>query len=1075
MKMKQRISVLLRAGMSCLAILLLALGVLCRAQLTTGDILGTVTDPTGAVIQGANVTVESLATHERRTAVTTGSGDYVVNLLLPGSYSITITAPGFMKYIAASVALAAGDRVRVNSVMAVGSAEQSVTVESAGSNLQTDSSNISSTISETATQDLPLNGRNFIQLVQLVPGANEGYPHNLASGAVDDARQSSSISVNGQSEQMNNELLDGADNNERLIGTAAVRPSIDAIAEMNVQTNNYSADVGRTGGGVINVITRAGTNQFHGDVFEFFRNDILNANNYNFGAKLPKGEWRQNQYGGSLGGPVRKDKLFFFGSYEGYRLVQGSAPSVSIVPTLYEEQHPGDFSDTDGPVLTSGQIDPVAADYFKLYPAPNHGTNEYIAGAKKTQNSDVYDARVDYSINPKNVMYGRFIYNVAHSINPGVFPNVNIMSMNLNPNTFVNDSPDQDYGVLLNYIHTFNSNLLLELKGAYARDNNQSGAFNEGLNPNEKFGQPGINTNNGDATQLAPIIMVSGSNLGNAFYLPLKDQDNTYQYLGAVTYTHGKHNIKAGASVIRRQLYSLQSSSPEGFWIFLNYPFFLQGQFISNGGRALDLYPPHLRTWEPAVYTQDDWHVFRNLTLNLGLRYDIFTPYTEISNHISTWDPVSESLLVAGQNGVSNTAGIQTDHHALQPRIGFSYNPGHNLVIRGGFGMSYFPENIASTSPLKNPPFVSSMPTCNSPGWGSTTCSAGYTTFADGFPLSTMDTPITINAPSVSIPSAFDPRFRMSYMEQYNLTVQKDWGGNVVSVGYIGMLGRQMMQWLNDLNVPPPNTCATSQCYQALRPYYAKYPGLGTVNFAQSHGVSSYNAFEATLKRRLKGGLSVNASYDWSHNLSDVDSYTGGATTAGVYFVPSQIRQIDWGNDNLDIPQRISVTALYQVPFGNNATGARGILIKGWQANLIYVRSSSNPFTVLNPAGVSGIIPSQSDRPNQVASFKEKKFSLQEYFNTAAFVSQTPGTLGSERVNQLFGPSFRHADFSLFKVFPVAERMNVEFRVEVFNLSNTANFANPNNTLGGANFGAITSSQYNYVPRVFQFSLKMSF
>ena len=291
--------------------------------------------------------------------------------------------------------------------------------------------------------------------------------------------------------------------------------------------------------------------------------------------------------------------------------------------------------------------------------------------------------------------------------------------------------------------------------------------------------------------------------------------------------------------------------------------------------------------------------------MNLGLRYDIFTPSRKFQTtslpgipFLSLyWSPARMASPIRPESRLTITAFSRASvFPTIQVITWYSRRLWHELL----------PREPASQSPLKNPPFVANKPTCNSPGWGSTTCSAGYTTFADGFPLSTTDTPIAINAPNATVPSAFDPHFRMSYMEQYNLTVQKDWGGNVVSVGYIGMLGRQMMQWLNDLNAPPPNTCATSQCYQALRPYYAKYPGLGTVNFVQSHGVSSYNALEATLKRRLKGGLSVNASYDWSHNLSDVDSYTNGATQAGVYFVPTQIRQIDWGNDNLDIPQRIS-------------------------------------------------------------------------------------------------------------------------------------------------------------------------
>ena len=437
------------------------------AQQTTADILGTVTDSTGAVVQGATVTVESLATHEQRTTTTTGAGDYVVNLLSPGAYSVTVSATGFQKFIVKSVVLAAGDRTRVNAQMAVGSATQSVTVESQASALQTDSSVLANDIGTQPTQDLPLNGRNFVQLIQLQPGVNEGTSTGgLISGAeLDDQRQSATFQANGQSEVMNNQMVDGADNYERLIGSISVRPAIDAIAEMSVQTNTYTAEVGRTGGAMVNIITKSGTDQFHGDVFEFFRNDIFNAYNFDFGVKLPKGEWRQNQYGGSLGGPIKRGKAFFFGAYEGYRLIQGLAPTVGTVPTLAEENEakagqPIDFSDrapTDpnypsppisfiapNPIPTSMQ-DPAGVDYIKLMAPPNTtetiiGTDgnpvsvpAYAAGANKVQYSSVYDGRVDYTFNPNNSMYARYIYNAVYTNNLGNMPPATVAGLKLWP------------------------------------------------------------------------------------------------------------------------------------------------------------------------------------------------------------------------------------------------------------------------------------------------------------------------------------------------------------------------------------------------------------------------------------------------------------------------------------------------------------------------------------------------------------------------------------------------------------------------------------------------------------------
>jgi hypothetical protein len=1103
MNIRKDVCALARASI-LLLLCLFATTVTITAQQTTGDILGTVTDNSGAVVPGATITVENVATHESRTATTSASGDFVVNLLIPGNYSVSAAARGFQNFVVSSVMLSAGDRIRVNPQMAVGSASETITVESEGSVLKTDSSVLSTTITPQETQDLPLNGRNFVQLAQLSAGANEGPQSALTNGSeLDDRRQSASISINGQSDVLNNVMMDGADNNERLIGTVAVRPSVEAISEMSVQSNTYTAEVGRTGGGIINVITKSGANQFHGSVFEFFRNDKFNANPYDFGgtlpsgAPLPKPEDRWNQFGASLGGPILKNKTFFFGNYEGYRFIQGGAPNVYTVPTACEEGKtsacpaPGDFTDIGGPnlTLTPGLVDPVGADYFAMFPTPNTGANEFIGGSKTVQHSTDYDARVDHAINSNNLLYGRFAYNKVYTDSPGPFPDVTVDSLKLNPNYIsygLGNATDLDFNVLANYIHTFNSNLLLELKASYTRSNNQSYPDTTGQNPNQAFGQPNVNTPISESTGLAPIDVLGGANLGQVLFQPLKDQDNTFQYLGALTYTRGTHNIKVGGTVIRRQLVSFQSSFPEALWVFVDYPGLLQGQYVSNAGRSLQMAPPHLRVWEPGVYVQDDWHIARNLTLNLGLRYDLYTPYTEIQDRISTWNPVTATLQIAGQNGISNSAGIATDYHGLAPRIGFAYTAAPGFVIRGGFGIGYFPMNTTSNANMKDPPFADTLTACGYTSCGTSYANdpAQYTTFADGLPpigVLPPSTPVStiLAAPGASIPDAVSPTYRTSYIEQFNLTLQKDWSGNVLTASYVGLLGRQLMQLLPDLNAPPPNTSATPN---TLRPYYSKYPNLGTIGFMQSGGVSNYNSLQTSFERRLKKGFSVNVNYTWSHELDDAtgESEENTGTTGGLGEVPSQIRKLDYGNSPLDVHHRIAGTGSYELPFGNSANGLRALVEKGWHLNVVDVWSTGADFTVMNADDVSGTYPggNNMDRPNQVGAWKLSHPGIgtgSPWFNKAAFQAQTPGTLGSEMREQLFGPHYRHLDLSAFKVFQINDRYNVEFRAESYNLTNTANFALPQNSLGGANFGDVTGMTYSYIPREFQFALKLRY
>lgn len=1090
------------------------------AQSTTADITGTVTDTTGAILSDATVTLTNLGTKETRTAITTNAGDYTFTLLNPGSYSITVTENGFKSFQVPQINLAASDRAREDAKLEIGSADQTVSVTGQAPALQSDSSVLTATVTEKAVQDLPLNGRNYINLAQITPGANEGPPNGLTSGSrPDDRRQTSSISVNGQSDVINDEMVDGLDNNERIIGTIGIRPSIEAISQINVQTNTYTADVGRTAGGIINIITKSGTNQFHGSAYEFFRNDALDASPYQFGAHNRKPELRQNQFGGSIGGPILHNKLFFFGDYEGLRQVTGLNPVTSQVPTTaqYNAIQSGNLAALK--LLTNGApIDPIGLDYAKLYPmanapaqSPNSGT--YVMSPVDTRSSDTADIRIDDQINQNNLLFGRYTYNRVPSNFPGQLPLVNEAGLNIAPGgsiyNYYGNAKDDAQNAQINYIHTFTPNVLLQLGFGYTRINNQSFPLNTGLNVNTAFGQPNANID-ASTTGLAPAGVSGLADLGDGDFLPIRDIDNTFQYQGAVTISHGAHNIKIGASLIRRQALSAQNGYGLGSWTFNP----LAGQQTGIGAllsgdytsllRSNSIVPPHYRMWESSGYIQDDWHALPNLTLNLGLRYDVFTPFTEAHNAISNFDPQTASVIVAGENGINRYAGLHPTWSNVAPRVGFAYTLHPTWVLRGGFGMSYVPENYTSNASLKNQPFISSVDCTNG------ACPDGITTFAQGPPLPVAQ---SINALSGSIPDTLALNFRTSYLEQFNLTLEKQLGANVIQATYVGMLGRHLASIINDQNVPAPvsnmtlasmaaaDGVTTAQAYNMLRPYYSKLPNVTEIGGYFSTASSSYNSLQLSFTRRTSKGLTLGANYTLAHGLDDTIGLSNEIND-GFGNIPSQIHTLEYGNSDLDIRNRGVFTANYELPFGKTSRGFEHALVGGWQANTLLVWESGMPFTVTNSQDV--VLTSNAgftDRPDELFNARLSHPTPGAYFNTAAFGynannaangtltvdPQMSGTLGSERKNALYGPHYRHVDVSLFKTFPVYKESTLEFRAEAFNVTNTTNYATPNASLSvvpgtgntydiqGSQFGQLTATNPNYNPRQIQFALKYQF
>jgi hypothetical protein len=1023
-------------------------------QGTTADILGTVTDPSNSIVAGAKVTIENLATHAIRETTASGDGSFVFSLVPNGHYAVAVTQSGFKTFKVDDLNVSAGDRVRVNATLQIGTTNEIVQVEGVSPALQTDSSSVTQVVTERAVQDLPLNGRNFIQLAQLTPGANEGPTAAYSSGnRVYDRRQTSSVSVNGNSSALNSQMIDGTDNNERLVGTIGVKPAIDAIAEFRVQSNLYTADAGRTAGAVINIITKAGGDRFHGSVYEFFRNDILNSRDYFASGRKPK--LRQNQYGGSLGGPIQRGKTFFFTDYEEFHLRQGIT-TLTTVPTLFEEQNPGNFSDVGGPTVTN--LNSIALNYFKLYPAPTTAAtaNNYLSVQTKSQDSHTGDARVDRTFSQKDQMFVRYTVNNVVTSTPGLLPRVNGIDPGGSLGLFAGTSEQRDQNAQINYIHIFRPNLLMELKTAYTRIYNNALPLNYGSNASNAFGLPGVNLN-ADTSGLTPMSIPGYASVGDGEFLPLHQLNNTYQYNGAITWTLGNHTLKAGGQFIRRQANNGQATYPIGQFNFSGsgataMANFLQGN-ASLAQRSNDLIAQGYRVYEPGGYAQDDWRVSRTVTLNLGVRYDVFTPFTEAKNRLSNFDTSIGKLVVAGVN-TNSTVGIRTDYSNVAPRVGFAWSLAKATVMRGGFGITYFPDNFAALAFMRNPPYATAYgPVAN-------------VSISNGFPVSSI-APQDPNNPSGSL-IGDDKGLRSGSLQQFNLNVQHDFGGNVLTVGYVGELGRQLAEYIYNINAPAPSTATN---IAPLRPFYSTVPNVSTINYLQSGGTSSYHSLQTTFERRYRNGLAGTVNYTWAKGINDVldDSAAGGSYYA---LLPAQIATYDRSNGDLDQRHRITVAANYELPFGKKSTGFTKAAIAGWQANTIFVWGTDLPVTVVNntPRINTGV---SQDRPNQSGPTSIPHPSVKTAFNTSVFSAQALGTAGNSRRNDVYGPHQRHLDLSLFKTFTPVEALHVEFRAEAFNLTNTPSFSEPNVAFGTGAFGTIASTS---IPnRVFQFALKLNF
>lgn len=1105
----------------CLALLLAVALSLAAPHLlaqTNAQLSGTVTDSSGASIADAEVVVTNTDTGAERRVQSDATGQYTVPFLVPGNYTVNVRKEGFRTTQQEGLRLEVNQVARVDIALQVGAVTESVKVTASAPLIESDTSALGQVVETKAVEDLPLNGRNFVQLATLVPGvtgAGSGARGTIMSGTrPDDLRPGSEVFANGNREGSNNFLYDGIDNNERLTLSIVLRPSVEAVREFKIQTNLFEAAQGRNSGATVNVISKSGSNEWHGSAYEFLRNQVMDAKNFftRPGAQTPT--LRQNQFGGSLGGPIWRNKLFFFGNYEGFRRRQERV-FVNTVPTLAMRQ--GDFSAVrdifdpatlraapgtrsgfvrdpfPGRIIPRDRWDPITARLINAYPLPQNSAlfNNHTSTPKERQNWDQGDGRIDWNWNERNSVFGRFSRQDTSTTRPSTFEPVSLPGIDVpvslgNEDTFAGASNLKAYHAVLNWVRTITPTFIVEAKMGFNRFNLDF--RQEGASPGAQLGEKlGVrNSNQGPNSDGIPIFSPAGyTGIGQTRSLPIIRIENTYQPAVNLSKIAGAHTVKFGADFRRRQLTQYQTNRGNGRFNFARtftddpnntgptgetMAAFLLGA-ASTIEQDFTLVVPSIRLWESNAYVQDDWRVTSRFTLNVGLRYEFDTPPTETRNQWTNFDVTTGKLLIAGFNTDART-GVLADKNNFAPRFGFAYQVRQGTVLRGGYGVFYNPAGSESVlfrrhrqlpfGPINTEDINQFV--------------ANPRRVADGFrPIPVLDPNVVANNP-VGNMLAVDPRFRSGYAQQFNLQVQQQVVADMVfKVGYVGNLGRRLDNSYN-YNQQVPGAGAPGP----RRPLFALAPGVVNVDYNVSDGRSSYHSLQSTLERRFASGFGFLAAYTWAHSIDNVPNQFGGSDNGPIPQDP-RYRNNDRGTSGFDIQHRFVYSANYALPFGKGrrfslGSGVANALLGGWDMNAIVAAQTGLPFTPVLATAVSN---AGGSRPDRYKSGEIDNPDPARWFDTsfgtpgAAWGTPAQFTYGNAGRNILRGPGRVNVDYSLFKDFSPSEAWRIQFRGEVFNLLNTPQFDLPNPTIGNPNAGTITGIVGN--PRQIQLGLRLSF
>lgn len=1066
------------------------------AQETFGAIEGVVVDHAGFVIANAGIGVTSLSTNAVHRQQSDENGAFSFPALAVGEYRLEVSAPGFATWVQNGLHLNVNERLRLTAQLNVATASTAVEVSASSEVLQTSSAVLGSVVTGKQVLDLPLNGRNFSQLGLLQPGVRP-----MTAGLTEQGgsrRSGHAYGINGQRPESNNFLVDGTRTVNRIDGGFALKLPVDSIEEFKILTHTAPAEYGGTSGGNTTVVTRSGGNDVHGSVYEFLRNDVFDARNY---FSVEKEALKQNQFGGTIGGPVVKDRLFFFAYYEGFRNRQGITHGVAV-PTIAERG--GDFSHSSTKPRDPATGLPYPEDRIPVedfnaisqkilvwYPLPDTAGGSVATTTKVARNTtDQGGGKLDWVLSSSTSVAVRYAYARQENYNP-----FSILGSDT-PGFPVGDDLNTQLGSIA-VTHTFSPHTLATVRGSFFRHYFLLEKRLSGLSPSD-WGFHYDSTL--ESAKGAPAVLVAGySNLGDPVIGPRFTTQNDFEESASISHDASGHTWKAGVGLRREQLNTKQGLFANGQFAFngssgsgnafANFLLGLPSGFQQAGGDFVR----DLRASDLSWFVQDEWRVTHRFTLNYGVRHEINTPYREIHNKLNAWLPGRQSvvypdaapgLLFPGDRGIPDTIAI-TEKTAFMPRIGFSWDVtgAGSLVVHSGYAIFYDTLENGVGGPLR----VASQ---TNPWTVVRTASAGMSFdnplagIVDPFVPGTFSHPASL--------FTIDSNLKPPYAQDWNVAIEQRIGRQVLTLSYVGTKGTHLPRFVEG-NPALYGSGATAQNADRRRIYASCTAptgpcAVGAVALLTGIANSSYHAAEAHLARSFAAGLGFNVSYTFSKTLDYVSSLHMAGPSPLLITGETDIAQnpfdlkAEYGPSLFDARHRLVASGIYDLPLFRTAQGWKHTVLGGWQINSILTISSGTPFTVYDSRNVSlqaphpAISGTWADRPDLIADPNKGPHTADEWTSRTAFrqldAAAEAGQFGNEPRNSVRGPNYRNVDLSLIKSFHMGERWTTQFRAECFNATNHTNLGLPVNDLNSPSFGRILSAAS---PRVLQFALKIAY
>jgi hypothetical protein len=1077
-------------------------------QAQSGTIVGTVSDQGGAVVPGATVTLTNEATQFVRNTVTNASGQYVATSFPTGRITLKVEHPGFQRLVRSGVELTAADTLTVDLQLTVGNVQETVQVTGEAPLLQSQTAAVSNLITNQQILETPLNGRSFTQLLQFSAGAVPQTPGMTTSTSGRGMSANTSVAVNGSVWNNNNYLVDGMFNKDLWINGIVLAPPVDAIQEVRVMTSNYSAEYGAAAGAVTIVQTKSGSNDFHGGLYEFLRNDRLDANNFfNNRAGSAKPKLRRNEFGGTFGGPIRKDKTFFFVDYQGIRLSQGNT-TVSTIPTLAQRDmvRTGNFSNLGATVfdpytVVNGQrvafagnqiplnrIDPVAIKLMSFLPIPTTSgtTRNFTFNPNTNQTADQFDIRGDHALGAGDRLFAKFSHVDYSSLSGGSLP--------AGPNPVVpigqyltggSKSPMVNWSITLNYTKLIGPSIVNEARAGVVRMAFDTAPLNNDLNIMQALGVPNINLN--DRTTSMSGYRIQGSlgfaDIGQTGQTPEGNRTTSYQYEDVFTKVKGSHTIKFGGRYLRHQFNGYTAQAPRGVYGFsgtftrqvndtTNRPTSLSDFALGTFNalqRAVQNGVFGTRMWESGLFVEDAWRASNRLTLMFGLRHEMQSAPYEVHDRWANFNVSTGELYQANKNG-HNRALRSLDDNNFGPRVGVTYmlTRDRKTVLRTGAGIAYVESFNAGKQLHQNPPM---------------TVQQNFVADNNGapFPFTIKDGISLPVVPNLDVPAlldnnltGFDMDMKLSKSFQWSFGIQRELMSNLVlDVSYVGS---RTLDLINSLNmnqaVPGPGDL------QPRRRLRATNPLLQDIDYRTNWGAAKYHSLQVNLQKRYSKGLTGQLAYTWSHNLANARGPSTSVRPQNSY-----CSACEWGNALEDRRHILVINHVYELPFGSGRSYiSKGILsqiVGNWNISGVWAMYSGSyqapqqSGNGVSNANSTNAFVTAAERPDRVAdgNLANGQRSIDRWYDTAAFPVPRQFTYGNSGTGILEGPGYFGVDLGIHRNFQLGEKRRLSYRWEMFNALNRANFNQPTNTLGGT-FGQISGT---LPARAMQMSLKLYF